>query len=174
MLWSCQGGFDPAPIDPPPITAVLFNSHVSTCPVALLYQRMSLLPSPLKSPVSAIVQGLGAEPGEPPPITDVPFQSQITTCPLLPLSQRISIIPSPLKSRAAADHRGAVGEPSDNLAVHAVVPEDIAVAVAVEVVRVDERNAKPGRSIALPAEPRIKGLDRSVAEHVLPDRHPGI
>jgi len=60
MPWSCQG-FEAAPIEPPPITAVLFNSHVSTCPVALLYQRRSLLPSPLKSPVCAIVQGFGAK-----------------------------------------------------------------------------------------------------------------
>src|SRR5262245_6237913 len=67
MSWISQG-LTAEPGEPPPITDVPLSSHTTNCPLVLLYQRMSLLLSPLKSPVSAIVQGLGAEPGEPPPI----------------------------------------------------------------------------------------------------------
>src|SRR5947209_7868758 len=74
---------------------------------------MSLLPSPLKSPVSTIVQGLAAPPGEPPPITDVPFVSQITACPVLELYQRTSPNPSPLKSPVPAIDQGLAAEPGE-------------------------------------------------------------
>src|SRR5262249_45259717 len=97
MPWISHG-LPAEPGEPPPITDVPLTHHSSNCPVLVLYQRMSLLPSPLKSPVSAIVQGLTTEPGEPPPIIDPPFISQITTCPLVVLYQRMSLIPSPLKS----------------------------------------------------------------------------
>ena len=76
--WINHGGSLAEPGEPPPITVAPFNSQITTCPVLKLYQRMSLLLSPLKSPVSTIVQGLAAEPGEPPPIIDVPFISQIS------------------------------------------------------------------------------------------------
>src|SRR5439155_23185664 len=94
------------PCDPPPITDAPLNSHSPNCPVPVLYQRISLLPSPLKSPVSAIVQGLAAEPGEPPPISDVPLSSHTTACPLVPLYQRTSLLPSPLKSRVPGMGQG--------------------------------------------------------------------
>src|SRR5947209_3608810 len=82
MPWICQGLVAP-PGEPPPITDAPFKSQTTTCPLVVLYQRMSLLPSPLKSPVSTIVKGLGAEPGAPPPITDAPLSSQITACPVV-------------------------------------------------------------------------------------------
>src|SRR5262249_14360402 len=50
MPWTCQG-FDAEPGEAPPITDVPLSSHSTNWPVVLLYQRMSLLKSPLKSPV---------------------------------------------------------------------------------------------------------------------------
>src|SRR5262249_51665791 len=96
--WSSQLG--PAEPGEPLVgsTVVPLINQITTCPVFVFCQRMSLLPSALKSPVSKMCQGLVAEPGEPPPITVVPFNSQITTCPLVVLYQRMSVLPSPLKS----------------------------------------------------------------------------
>src|SRR6516162_5179502 len=55
-------------------------NHITTCPVLVFCQRMSLIPSPLKSPVSKICQGLAAVPGEPPPITVVPRCEEVVLC----------------------------------------------------------------------------------------------
>src|SRR6516162_58551 len=112
MPWTNQGlGAEPG--EPPPITDAPFKNQSTTCPVLGLNQRMSLLLSPLKSPVSAIVHGLPAEPGEPPPITEVPLRSQITASPVAPLSQRMSLIPSPLKSPVPATVHGLPAEPGE-------------------------------------------------------------
>src|SRR5262249_21738331 len=86
------------PGEPPPITVVPFNSQISTSPVNWLIQRMSVLPSPLKSPVCEANQAVGAEPGEPPPITLAPFISRPTTSPSILLYQKLSAVPSPLTS----------------------------------------------------------------------------
>src|SRR5471030_1936731 len=61
---------------------------------------MSLLPSPLKSPVSTIDQAVGTVPTDTPEAT-VPFlfNSHIATLPLLS-RQRMSVLPSPFKSPA--------------------------------------------------------------------------
>src|SRR5262249_48259171 len=42
-------GLAAAPSEPPPITLVPLTSQFTTCPFVVLYQRMSLLPSALKS-----------------------------------------------------------------------------------------------------------------------------
>src|SRR5262249_30877201 len=75
-------------------TVVPLSNQSTTCPVVVLYQTMSLKPSPLKSPVPTMSQGLGAEPGEPlVGSTVVPFMNQSTTCPVVGLYQRMSLIP---------------------------------------------------------------------------------
>jgi hypothetical protein len=43
-------------------TAVPFMNQIAMLPVATLRKRMSLIPSPLKSPVSAIIQSLDTTP----------------------------------------------------------------------------------------------------------------
>ena len=77
-------------------TCVPFINQIDTSP-AVLRHRMSLLPSPLKSPVSAIVQLVGTLPRCRPETTCVPFINQIATSPLA-LRHRMSVLPSPLKS----------------------------------------------------------------------------
>src|SRR5450631_3846628 len=82
-------------------TLVPCISQLTTSPL-VSRQRMSLLPSPLKSPVPTIDQTVGAFPtNEGPPgfKTVVPFISQITTSPLVS-RQRMPLWPSPLKSPA--------------------------------------------------------------------------
>src|SRR5262249_32301709 len=46
-------GLPAEPGEPPPVTVVPLISQVTACPLVVLYQRMSLLPSPLKSCVAA-------------------------------------------------------------------------------------------------------------------------
>src|SRR5262249_31668813 len=75
--------------------AVPFISHSTVLP-EVSRQSRSEKRSPLKSPVSTMVQAIGAEPGEPPPVTVVPFMSHMTTWPLLVLRQTMSLIPSAL------------------------------------------------------------------------------
>src|SRR5450631_2175456 len=80
-------------------TLVPFISQITTLPL-VSRQRMSLLPSPLKSPVPTMDQTVGTFPtNEGPPgfKTLVPFISQITTSPPVSL-HRMSLLPSPLKS----------------------------------------------------------------------------
>src|SRR5205085_542375 len=74
---------------------------------------MSLLPSPLKSPVCAMLNGLVAAPGDPPPITEVPFKNQSTTCPVLALCQSTSPSPSPLKSPVPTTEKALDAEPGE-------------------------------------------------------------
>src|SRR5258707_15851450 len=80
-------------------TLVPFMNQIATLPLVVSRQRTSLLPSPLKPPVPAIVKVVGTFPT--PAVlgfkTVVPFISQIATLPLVSL-QRMSHRPSPLKS----------------------------------------------------------------------------
>src|SRR6266853_693608 len=80
-------------------------NQIATLPL-LSCQRMSLLPSPLKSPVSLIDhRGNGAEPTPAAWVTCAPFISQIATVPPLVSCQRMSLLLSPLKSAVpATDH----------------------------------------------------------------------
>src|SRR5215470_17944294 len=72
-------------------------NQIATLPL-LSRQRMSLLPSPLKSPVSTIDQLVGAEPTAAACMTCAPFISQIAAASPLLSRHRISLLPSPLKS----------------------------------------------------------------------------
>src|SRR6266852_4690241 len=80
-------------------TVVPFISQIARLPLVVSRQRMSHLPSPLKSPVPTIDQVVGTFPT--PAVlgfkTVVPFISQIATLPLVS-RQRMSHLPSPLKS----------------------------------------------------------------------------
>src|SRR5229473_476031 len=73
-----------------------FMNQIATLPL-LSCQRMSLLPSPLKSPVPTIDQVVGAEPRPADCRSCAPFISHTATLPL-PSAQRMSPLPSPLKS----------------------------------------------------------------------------
>src|ERR1700722_3453231 len=98
---------------------VPFISKIATLP--LLYQTISLLPSPLKSPVPTIDQAVGTC-----PTNDVarfkilvPFISQIATLPLVSC-HRTSLMPSPLKSwvavfRLAQSLVTVMAEPADGM-----------------------------------------------------------
>src|SRR5262249_36847369 len=95
-LWICQSvGNEPTPSAD--ITVPPFINHTPTPPTELR-QRMSEVPSPLKSPVWEIVQSLSKEPTPTADIT-VPwlFISHATTPPAL-WRQRMSVMPSRLKS----------------------------------------------------------------------------
>src|SRR5258708_17256791 len=80
-------------------TLVPFMNQIATLPLVVSRHRISLLPSPLKSPVPTIDQVVGTFPT--PAVlgfeTVVPFISQIATLPLVS-RQRMSHLPSPLKS----------------------------------------------------------------------------
>ena len=137
---------------------VPFISQIETWPLLAFCHRMSEWPSPLKSPVPTAVQpgpGLGLT--APPPITLVPFISQIAACPLA-FCNRMSASPSALKSpvptafqlgpglgpsAAPADDVGPVHLPDRDLPVR-VLPQDVGMAVAVEVARADLVPARPG------------------------------
>src|SRR5580704_9788695 len=85
---------------------VPFISQIATLP-DVSRQRMSLKPSPLKSPIPIIVQvAVGTLPTKVALGFDtwVPFISQIATLPLLSC-QRRSLLPSPLKSWVLARHK---------------------------------------------------------------------
>src|SRR5262245_41491981 len=119
----CQG-LAPVPGEPPPTTVVPFNSQISTCPVDWLIQRMSVLPSPLKSPVPLGNQSVVAVPGEPPPMTLAPSISQIKICPLMLLYQMMSALPSLLTSPVPMSSQLFIGGtvPAEPLAGSTVVP----------------------------------------------------
>src|SRR5215468_7392160 len=80
-------------------TVVPFISQIAILPLVVSRQRMSHLPSPLKSPVPTMDQFVGTVPT--PAVaafkTVVPFISQIATLPLVSCHTR-SLLPSPLKS----------------------------------------------------------------------------
>src|SRR5258706_15471011 len=88
-------------------------NQIATLPLVSC-QRMSLLPSPLKSPVSMIDQVVGAEPTPADWVTCAPFISHTATLPLVS-RQTMSLLPSPLKSRDLASNNivGAYTTPLD-------------------------------------------------------------
>src|SRR5216683_1892650 len=109
MSWSHAGGphhqsalrrwiDQPAggPPTPAGVTCAPFMNQIPTLPLPSC-KRMSLLPSPLKSPVPAIDQPAGAAP-TPAGVTCAPFMNQIPTLPLVSRHSK-SALPSPLKSR---------------------------------------------------------------------------
>src|SRR5262245_14788062 len=121
----CQG-LIAAPGEPPPTTLVPSISQITSFPVVVLYQRMSVLRSPSNRPVSATVHGLGAEPGEPLKLIPQALSAvlhmidQITTCPVFVLCQRMPLLPSPLKSPVPTIAQSVVavpGEPPPMMAV---------------------------------------------------------
>src|SRR5262249_58507846 len=92
----------PTGSDPNPLAdfsvPLLFISQTPTPPTVVLYQRMSDMPSPSKSPVPATVQSIGHEPiptGE--PIVPLLFMYQIATAIPLPRNS-MSPIAAPLHS----------------------------------------------------------------------------
>src|SRR6267378_2774221 len=102
-------------------TCVPFMNQIATSPFVSC-QRISLLPSPLKSPVPTIFHTLGgAFPTPADWVTWAPFISQIATSPVVVFCQRMSPVPSPLKSwvsvslllaeRSVAELHGDVGLP---------------------------------------------------------------
>src|SRR6516225_6656523 len=108
ITWICQS-IVAEPGEPPPLVSVPLMNQINTCPVVVLRQRMSLIPSPLKSPVPTITQSVVTLPGTPLPITLATSISQISTSPLLVLYQRMSVLPSPLKSPVPATVQGLPG-----------------------------------------------------------------
>src|SRR5258708_13263703 len=80
-------------------TLVPFMNQIATLPLVVSRHRISLLPSPLKSPVPTTDQVVGTFPT--PAVLGfkmvVPFISQIARLPLVS-RQRMSHLPSPLKS----------------------------------------------------------------------------
>ena len=143
----CQEVSALAAIVPPPITLVPFSCQVATEPLSFC-QRMSDLPSPLKSPVPLMSQVPSrVRQTTPPPITLVPFSSQIAGVPSVVLPE-VSDLPSPLKSPPGqdvpakvpwvrpdgppADHADAVQLPDRRRAV-GFLPENVRLAVAIEV-----------------------------------------
>src|SRR5579862_7277676 len=86
------------------MTAQPFKNQIATSP-ALSCHRISVMPSPLKSPLPAIDHLLGSALPTPQDWVGVaPFISHSATLPLLSC-QRMSPLPSPLKSPVPAiDH----------------------------------------------------------------------
>ena len=127
-----------------------FMNQIAVLP-RLSRHRMSLLPSPLKSPVPTMFQVGGTLPTRPPDEMVAPFISHTATLPLLS-RQRMSPMPSPLKSptpttdqvvgmlptAAGRADRRAVHEPHRGVAA-GVVPQQVGLAVAVEVALADDR-----------------------------------
>src|SRR5262252_3663118 len=74
-------------------------NHVSSSPLLVLRHKMSVVPSPLKSPVPLITQAAGTPAAtDTSSATDVPFRSQIRTLPVEAARNRRSDCRSPLKS----------------------------------------------------------------------------
>src|SRR5258708_13026079 len=81
-------------------------NHIDTLPL-VSRQRMSPIPSPLKSPVATTVQLVETVPIHVDEMTCAPFMSQIATLPLVSFQSQ-SYLPSPLKSRCPTiDHEVA-------------------------------------------------------------------
>src|SRR5262245_6378595 len=78
-------------------TWVPFNNQMARLPLPSRQTR-SDLPSPLKSPIPAMVHEVETVATVPFDATCVPFMNQIATVPLLVLRQRMSRLTSPLKS----------------------------------------------------------------------------
>ena len=92
---------------------VPFINQIADVP-SLFCQRMSALPSPLKSPVPATCQPSPGFARAPPPMKLVPFISQIARCVSSSVCQRMSALPSPLKSPVPATCQ--VGRPGPAVA----------------------------------------------------------
>jgi hypothetical protein len=86
-----------------------FINQIATLPL-VSRQRMSLLPSPLKSRCPTMDQLVGTMPRLPPPMLVAPFISQIAAVPSL-CRQVMSLLPSPLKSWVAASGGGVISRP---------------------------------------------------------------
>ena len=98
-----------------------FINHIATAP-EMCRHRISLLPSPLKSPVPAICQSF---PGVPTKALDwmlKPFINHIATAPEM-CRHRISLLPSPLKSPVPAICQSLSAVPKSSAAPVAQLPE---------------------------------------------------
>src|SRR5438876_8525335 len=80
------------------VCVVPFMSQITRCPVELFCQRMSALPSPLKSLEPAMLHDVPTVPKLTVDVCVVPFMIQIKRCPVELFCQRMSALPSPLKS----------------------------------------------------------------------------
>src|SRR4051794_15358657 len=83
---------------PPPVTVAPFNSHIARPPVAVLVQKRSFFPSPLKSPVPLIDHSTGTVPINALATRALPFINHIARSPVTEFDRKISAFPSPLKS----------------------------------------------------------------------------
>src|SRR5438034_1226508 len=99
------------------VCTVPFMSQIKRCPVELFCQRMSALPSPLKSPEPAMLHDVGTVPNLTVDVCAVPFMSQITRCPVELFCQRMSALPSPLKSFEPSLHDAVATVPKLTLDV---------------------------------------------------------
>src|SRR6516165_3493410 len=92
-------------------------NHKMVCPLVGLYQRISLTPSPLKSPVPAIVQGVG---GDKESVSgagvSVLSMNQIETARVAVLNHRMSPNPLPSKSPVPTTAKSVVFVPRKRLA----------------------------------------------------------
>src|SRR6266705_6607578 len=84
------------------VRVVPFMSQIKRCPVELFCQRMSGLPSPLKSLEPAMLHDVATNPKLTAEVRAVPFMSQIARAPEV-FCQRMSALPSPLKSLFPTD-----------------------------------------------------------------------
>src|SRR5438876_9059692 len=80
------------------VCTVPFMSQITRWPVELFCQRMSALPSPLKSPVPAMLHDVATNPKLSVEIRMVPFMSQITRGSVERFWHRMFALPSPLRS----------------------------------------------------------------------------
>src|SRR5438046_7104489 len=80
------------------VRVVPFMIQIRRWPVELFCQRMSALPSPLKSLEPAMLHDVATNPKLTLDVCVVPFMSQIRRWPVELSCQRMSDLPSPLKS----------------------------------------------------------------------------
>src|SRR6266480_3956102 len=80
------------------VRVVPFMIQILRSPVALFCQRMSALPSPLKSPEPAMLHAVHSVGKLTLEVRVVPFMIQILRSPVTLFCQRMSALPSPLKS----------------------------------------------------------------------------
>src|ERR1700722_9913524 len=93
------------------VTLVPFISQTSGVPPEV-WNRMSDLPSPLKSPVAATLQVERGPPSVVIDVTETPCMVQISAAPVLVFWNRRSGLPSPLKSPVATADQDAPGDAS--------------------------------------------------------------
>src|SRR6266550_2060213 len=99
------------------IRVVPLMSHISRSPVDLFCQRISRLPSPLKSPLATIFHALAIVPKLTSAIRVVPLMSHTDRRPVASFCNRRSVSPSPSKSAAEtiSDCIGTLGRVADPL-----------------------------------------------------------